>query len=74
MWRVPEGREERWFECTRTYESHNRHRINGSLQKRSGYYYIAAILDNHMAGRRPLTQCVQPMLMKDFCYTSPSTF
>lgn len=37
-----------------------------SLKKTSGYCYIAAILNNHMDGHRPLTQYVQPMDPKGF--------
>lgn len=67
MWRVPEGSEERWFECTSTYASHSRHiGLMVSFKKQSGYYYIAAILNNHMEGHRPLTQYVQPMDRKGF--------
>lgn len=43
----------------------NRH-IGVMVSFKNGAAYIAAILNNHMEGHRPLTQYVQPMDLKGF--------
>lgn len=68
VWRVPEGSGERWFECTSTYASHNGHiGLMVSLKNGAAIKTLhSAILNNHLEGHRPLTQCVQPRDLKGF--------